>query len=150
MDSIQFEPFSAPANILLFIMLWIGVCKLLSVFGGWKMLAGEYRAKSAFEGCKLWFKSAGLRRWTHYNYCLTVGADKYGLYMAVLPIFWIGHPPLFFPWQDISTEAGRKRFFGDFVKFTFARQPEVPVIFPERLAARIFKLKEDSPSGLQT
>jgi len=40
--------------------------------------------------------------------------------------------------------------FGGFVKFTFARQPEVPVIFPERLAARIFKMKEDSRVGLQT
>jgi hypothetical protein len=150
MDAIQFKPFSVPAHILFFIMLWIGVCYLLSAVGGWRMLAWAYRSNSAFEGRKLWLKSAGLRRWTNYNNCITVGADKYGLYMAVLPIFRIGHPPLFFPWKDISTEEGSRRFFGDFVKFTFAKQPGVPVIFSERLAARIFKMKEDSRFGLQT
>ena len=150
MDSIQFEPFSMPAHILFFIILWIGVCKILSAIGGWRMLAGHYRSNSGFDGQKLWFKSAGLRRWMNYNNCITVGANKYGLYLAVLVIFRIGHPPLFFPWQDISTEAGNRRFFGNYVKFTFAKQPEVPVIFPERLATIIFKMKEASRSGLQT
>ncbi|MDJ0986926.1 MAG: hypothetical protein QNJ26_15410 [Desulfobacterales bacterium] len=148
MDAIQFESFSVPTLILIVIILWIGVCTILSAIGGWRMLAGHYRSNSDFDGRKLWFKSAGLRRWTNYNNCITVGANKYGLYMAILPIFRIGHPPLFFPWQDISTEAGSRRFFGNFVKFTFIKQPEVPVLFPERLAARIFKIKEDSLSGL--
>ena len=150
MDAIQFESFSVPTHILLFIILWIGVCKILSAIGGWRMLAWHYRSNSDFDGQKLWFKSAGLRRWINYNNCITVGANKYGLYLAILPIFRIGHPPLFFPWQDISTEVGSRRFFGNFVKFTFDKQPEVPVLFPERLAVRIFQMKADSRSGLQT
>ena len=148
MDAIQFEPFSVPVHILFFIILWIAVCKILSAIGGWRMLAWDYRSHSEFNGQKLWFRSAGLRRWTNYSNCITVGANKYGLYMAILPIFRIGHPPLFFPWQDISTEAGSRRFFGRFVRFTFAKQLEVPVIFPERLAARIFEMKEDNRLGL--
>lgn len=118
--------------------------------GGWRMLAWDYRSNSAFNGRKLWFRSAGLRRWANYNNCITVGVNKYGLYVAVLPIFRIGHPPLFFPWQDISTQEGSRRFFGGFVKFTFAKQSEVPLIFPERLAARIFKMKEDSRLGVSS
>ena len=92
----------------------------------------------------MWLKSIGLRRWTNYNHCITVGVNQYGMYLAVIPIFRIGHAPLFFPWADISTEAGSRRFFGDFVRFKFARQPDVPVILSERLAARIFEMRGES------
>jgi hypothetical protein len=140
------EPFSVSIYILFFILIWVGVCQLISAVGGWKILSRSYRANSAFDGKKMWLKSVGLRRWTNYNNCITVGADKYGLYLSVFPIFRIGHPPLFFPWTDISTEAGSRRFFGDFVKFKFTKQPDVPVIMSKRLATRIFKMKEESPS----
>ena len=146
----QFEPFSVLTYILFFIIIWAGVCKLISAVGGWKILSGDYRANSVFDGKKMWLKSVGMRRWTNYNNCITVGADKYGLYLSVFPIFRVGHPPLFFPWTDISTEAGSRRFFGDFVKFTFTRQPDVPVIFSKKIAAKIFKLKEESRPGLRT
>lgn len=139
----QFEPFSMPIYVLFFIIFWMAVCKLISAVGGWKILSRDYRANSAFDGKKMWLKSIGLRRWTNYNNCITVGADKYGLYLAVLPMFRVGHPPLFFPWADISTEAGSRRFFGDFVKLKFTKQPDVPVILSQKLAARIFKIKEE-------
>ena len=140
----QFEPFSIPSYILFFIIVWMVVCKLISAVGGWKILSRDYRANSEFDGKKMWFKSIGLRRGVNYNNCITVGADKYGLYLAVFPIFRIGHPPLFFPWADISTEAGTRRFFGEFVKFTFNKQPEVPVILSQKLAARILGIKEEN------
>ena len=143
----QFIPFSVPTHILFFIIIWLGVCKIISAVGGWNILSRDYRANSAFEGKKMWLKSAGMRRWMNYNNCLTVGANKYGLFLSVFPIFRIGHPPLFFPWTDISTEQGNRRFFGDFVKFTFTRQPDVPVIFPKKLATKIFQLKEESRPG---
>jgi hypothetical protein len=146
----QFEPFSAPAYLLFFIIIWVGVCKVISAVGGWKILSQDYRANSAFDGQKMWLKSVGMRRWTNYNNCITVGVNKYGLYLSVFPIFRVGHPPLFFPWTDISTEAGSRRLFGDFVKFKFTRQPNVPVIFSKKLAARIFKLKEESRPELRT
>ena len=140
----QLEPFSIPIYIVFFIMVWMAVCKLISAVGGWNILSRDYRANSAFDGKKMWLKSVGLRRWTNYNNCITVGADKYGLYLAVLPIFWVGHPPLFFPWADISTEAGSRRFFGEFVRLKFTKQPDVPVILSQKLAARIFKMKEEN------
>ncbi len=137
----QFELFSVPAYLLFFIIIWVGVCKVISAVGGWKILSQDYRANSAFDGQKMWLKSVGMRRWTNYNNCVTVGANKYGLYLSVFPIFRVGHPPLFFPWTDISTEAGSRRLFGDFVKFKFTKQPDVPVIFSKKLAAKIFKSK---------
>lgn len=143
----QLEPFSIPAYILIFIVLWICVCQLISTAGGWRILSRDYRAAASFDGKKLWFKSAGMRCWTNYNNCLVVGANKYGLYIAVLPIFRVGHPPLFIPWTEISTEAGSRRLFGDFVKFKFAKQPDVPVIFSKKLAARILITRQDSQQG---
>jgi hypothetical protein len=54
--------------------------------------------------------------------------------LSAFPIFRVGHPPLFFPWADISTEAGSRRLFGDFVKFKFAKRSDVPVIFSKKRA----------------
>jgi hypothetical protein len=142
----QIEPFSVLTYIFLFIIIWVGVCMLISAAGGWKILSRDYRVSSAFDGKKMWLKSVGMRRWSNYNNCITVGANKYGLYLSVFPMFRVGHPPLFFPWSDISTEAGSRRFFGDFVKFKFTKQPDVPVILSKKLAARIFKMKDDSRS----
>lgn len=150
MSAYPFETFSVPAYILLFIILWIGICKLISAAGGWRVLARDYRADSLFDGQKLWFKSLGMRSWTNYSNCITVGANKYGLYLSVLPIFRIGHPPLFFPWTDISTEAVSRRLLPDIVKFNFTKQPTVPIVLSKSLAARILKMKEESQPGLRT
>jgi hypothetical protein len=150
MSAYQFEPFSVPAYILFFIILWISVCKLISAAGGWRILARDYRANSLFDGKKLWLRSIGIRKWTNYSNCITVGANKYGLHLSVLPIFRIGHPPLFFPWTEISTEATSRRLLPDVVKFNFTKQPGVPIILSKRLAARIFKMREGSQPGRST
>lgn len=144
----QLEPYSVPAYILFFIALWICVCKLISVFGGWKTLSQDYQANSAFDGQKLWLKSVAMRRWTSYSNCVNIGANKYGLYLSVLSIFRVGHPPLFIPWTDISTEAIPRRLLPDVVKFSFAKQPEVPIILFKKLAAKIFRMRQDSQQGV--
>ena len=112
-------------------------------------MARDYRANSLFDGQKLWLKSATMRRWTNYNNCVNIGANNYGLYLSVLPLFRVGHPPLFIPWADISTEAASRRLLPDIVKFSFAKQPEVPVILSKKLAGRIFKLRQDSQQGVR-
>ena len=143
----QLESSSVSLYIFFFIVLWICICQFISIAGGWRILGRDYRAAAPFDGKKLWFKSAGMRYWTNYNNCLIVGANTYGLYLAVIAIFRVGHPPLFIPWAEISTEEGSRRLFGDFVKFKFAKQPDVPVIFSEKFAARIFKIRQDSQHG---
>ena len=148
MSEYPFEPFSVAAYILFFIIAWMGVCKLISTNGGWRILAQDYQANSLFDGQKLWLKSASMRRWTNYNNCVNIGANKYGLYLSILPIFRVGHPPLFVPWTDISTETAHRRLLPDVVKFSFAKQPEVPVILSEKLAARIFRMRQDSRQGV--
>ena len=146
----QLEPFFLPASMLFFIALWICICKFISFFGGWKTLSQDYQVNSAFDGQKLWLKSMAMRRWTSYRNCINVGANKYGLYLSVLPIFRIGHPPLFFPWTDISTAEDSRPLFGDIVKFNFTRHPDVSIIFSKRLADRIFKMRAESQPGVST
>ena len=146
----QIEMFSIPAYTLLFIALWIGICQLISGVGGWRILSRQYRAAAPFEGKKFWFKSAGMRYRTTYNNCLIVGADKYGLYLAMFPIFRPGHPPMFISWTEISTEEGSRRFFGGFVKFKFAKLPDVPLFFSKKFAARIFQTRQESQRGFNS
>jgi len=144
MNANALEYISAPNFILFFIVLWISVSMLISIIGGWRALSGDYRANFPYDGKKLRMKSVGMRWATSYGNCVTVGANKEGLYLSVLPIFRLGHPPLFIPWTDISTEEGKQLFFFQVVKFKFINHPNVPVVFSKRLAEKIFTMREES------
>ena len=37
----------------------------------------------------------------NYGSCLTVVVSPVGLYLRVLPLFRVGHPPLLIPWADL-------------------------------------------------
>lgn len=49
----QLEAFSIPAYIILFIVLWIGICQLVSTVGGWSKLSRDYRVVAPFDTKKL-------------------------------------------------------------------------------------------------
>jgi hypothetical protein len=90
----------------LFLSLWIGIVASLSWFGGWAALARAYRLTGEFDRQCWRFRSALVRYaapWRHARYRsgMTLGANARGLYLAVLPLFRIGHPPLFIPWTDV-------------------------------------------------
>jgi hypothetical protein len=90
----------------LFLSLRIGIVASLSWFG-WAALARAYRLAGEFDGRCWRFGSAVVRYaapWRHARYrCgMTLGANARGLDLAVLPLFRIGHPPLFIPWTDVS------------------------------------------------
>ena len=148
MNANALEYISVPNFILFFIVLWISVSMLISVIGGWRSLSGDYRANFPYDGKKLRMKSVSMRWGTSYSNCVTIGANKEGLYLSVLPIFRIGHPTLFIPWADISTEEGKQLFFFKVFKFKFVKHPNVPVVISKRLAEKIFKMREESLRGI--
>ena len=113
---------------LFFIFLWAFVLVILAYIGGWSRLAQYYQTQSKFEGEKWGFKS-GRMGMANYSGCLTIGANDQGLYLAVFPLFRVGHPPLFIPWYDITTSKSRK-FFVSYLDFTFARMPSVTFSVP--------------------
>jgi len=120
---------SPPQNSLLwalfpfaFVGMWLLVSFLLSAMGGWRALAQQYAAQSAFSGTRFRFRSAQLGGYVNYGSCLTLGATPHGLYLAVLPFFRMAHPPLFIPWNDITAHEARSWFFAA-IEFEFARAP---------------------------
>jgi hypothetical protein len=52
-----------------------------------------------------------MRRLTGYRHVLNVGSDRIGVYLGVLFLFRVGHPPLFIPWTDIIVEQPKTWFF---------------------------------------
>jgi hypothetical protein len=66
-----------------------------------------------------------MRLSANYGGCLTVGSDAAGLYLAVMFLFRVGHPPLFIPWDErtISRKRDLLSFaLGDCVRLKLGRQ----------------------------
>ena len=144
----SFGPLSKPYHFLLFFLaLWICITLLISIIGGWRLMSKAYRTGFSFDGRKLRMKSGGMRWRTNYVACLTIGANREGLFLAVFPIFRIGHPPLFIPWNDISTEDRNQPVFFPTVKFIFGKCPNVHLVLSKKLADRIFRMREESRRG---
>ena len=138
MDFEKFIPYLFP---FFFISLWIIVSFVLANIGGWSRLAQYYETQSRFEG-KKWSFRGGRMGMINYNGCLTIGVDDDGLYLAVFPLFRVGHPPLFIPWYDITTSKSRK-FFVSYLDFTFARLPSVTFSVPERFGNTLLSSRTD-------
>jgi hypothetical protein len=123
--------------ILLFVICtWMVVNLVVGLISGWSELARNYRATQGFVGRSWRFQSARFRWLTGYNNVLTVGANPQGLYLAVFPLFRIGHPPLFIPWQDVSVRPGRTLGF-DIYKLDFRQAPSIHLQVRQSLGKRI-------------
>ena len=112
---------------------WIGVGLLIARIGGWAALAAAYSHSGEFQGERLRFQTAQMRWGTNYGGCLTIGANHRGLFLSVLFLFRIGHPPLFIPWTDISVSDPKGRWFS-YVELRFRRAPSIPLRVSEQLA----------------
>jgi hypothetical protein len=121
---------------LLFVVIWAGVVLLLSWIGGWRALAGSYRATQPFTGEQFRLR-VGWMRGVRYRHTVSLGADSRGLSLSVFPLFRIGHPPLFIPWSDISFSKDRYGFF-EGVRLQFRQVPSVSLFIDTELAARVF------------
>jgi hypothetical protein len=115
---------------------WSLICTGLARFAGWRSLALEYRAASPFRGRRFHFCSAQFAGWVGYNGSFTPGADRTGLFVAVWPVFRIGHPPLLVPWSEIEISVEKGRWL-TVVLLTFARVPSARVRITLRLAKRL-------------
>lgn len=92
-----------------FPLFWSAIVLLLSRVSGWHRLAQRYRAPASFAG-EVRSGCHGMLGHVSYRGTLTIGANRAGLYLAVMRIFAIGHPPLFIPWTEIHARRGRVLF----------------------------------------
>jgi hypothetical protein len=106
-----------PVFLVGFALFWMFVTFLISLFG-WRSLAGVYRAAAPFAGAvQTWATGyVGLAR---YNRVLVVGADPAGLSLAVNPLFRAGSPPLFIPWEEVTSVRRASRLFGSQLVLAF-------------------------------
>lgn len=95
-----------PFFFVFFAAMWVSVLYLIAMVSGWYELSKRFRFKGKFYGESLPFRSARMRFYVHFGNSLTVGADQSGLYLAVFPIFRIGHPHLLIPWSEVVVISG--------------------------------------------
>jgi hypothetical protein len=121
----------------LFIAMWICIGFLISLIGGWHALSELYAADAGqFSGKRKYMQSAAMRWNTHYNNVLTIGADARGLYLGVLFLFRIGHPPLYIPWESVVISERRGWIF-TYVVFDFKAVPGVRLMVSKKLGVQV-------------
>ncbi|HEX9934095.1 MAG TPA: hypothetical protein VGB38_02770 [bacterium] len=112
--------------------------QLVSRFTGWHALARHYPASSPFNGKHRHFQTVWMRWGSHYGNGVTAGADAQGLFLSVLFILRIGHPPLFIPWGDVDAHEMQGGFTKR-IKLQFKRLPSVPMVITVALADDLAK-----------
>lgn len=133
-----------PILLFGFIGIWIFVCFLLAQLSGWSRLAVYYRTPTDFSGRK-WEFQTGRLRWARYRGCLTIGTNSEYLYLAVFPLFRVGHPPLLIPWSDITTSEHKGGLFS-YRDFAFTKAPAIKLRVLQGLGNQI----TSTQSGLTT
>ncbi len=96
--------------------MWCLVCWLISRIGGWSRLAARFPAKDRPSGTRFGMQ-AGRVGHAKYGGCLTLHTSADGLYLSVWPLFRIGHPPLFIPWNAIRNASIRRFLWTERVVF---------------------------------
>lgn len=126
--------------ITTFIVQWCAVVWFISRYTGWARLAKAYPQAHPFRGKQYHFGCLKMKGAGGYNNCVVYGADDQGIYLSMWPVFRIGHPAMFLPWQEIKAEHAPTK--GEpWSKILLAREPEIPVIMPPGM---VNKLKTQS------
>ena len=97
----------------MFVLMWVSICALLSMLGGWTSLAGEFRATQRTDGQRFRFVSGSMGAPmfpVSYGGCLFVTVNEAGFGLSILFPFRPLSPPLFIPWTEVVS-AETKRFF---------------------------------------
>lgn len=93
-----------------FAAFWCVIIVLISFASGWQNLARYFRAVSKPAGQVFVLQTCSING-ADYKGALNFVVAEEGLYLAVLPIFRMGHAPLLIPWTAISEFETRKIFW---------------------------------------
>lgn len=98
----------------MFALMWVSICALLSMLGGWTSLAGAFRATQRTDGQRFRFVSGsmGARMFpVSYRGCLFVTVNEIGFGLSILFPFRPLSPPLFIPWKEVASVDAKRFFF---------------------------------------
>ena len=117
--------------------MWVLYCRMISSYGGWRDLSAKYRATRPFYGKTFRFQSARmLGLLFYYTSCLTFGVNDDGLHLSISFPFFVGHPPIFIPWKDISFSFRKRKWFSS-ATLRFKKCSLIQLEISKRLAERI-------------
>ncbi len=123
--------------LIVFPTIWIAACMVIGQVGGWAALAQQFEFREDFTGQRWRLQSARMRLWVRYGNCLTVGANPDGLYVAILFLFRVGHPPLFIPWREVSIAKKGGFLLIRYVELRLGHDLLIPFRINESLANRL-------------
>jgi hypothetical protein len=113
---------------------------LSSILSGWHKLSERFCAQSEPYGAT---KSAGpffytiyMRFWGRYSSMVHMTAAEDGLYLSVIFLLRIGHPPLCIPWREIQFSR-TKHFWRSYVVLTLGERERIPMRIPEQMAGKL-------------
>ena len=141
----QAAPNTVPAHFWLlfpvfFLGLWVLISLLTSSLSGWWGLASRFSTTEHPFGD---VKTAGpflyvvyLRFWTHYSNLIRVTAAHDALYLSMLVLFRIGHPPLRIPWNEIRFST-TTYFFRRYMVLTLGTTEQIPLRISQRMARNL-------------
>ncbi len=126
--------------ILYFVAIWGLICYAASWISGWHRLAQRFRWEQNFDGQRWRLQSGSMRLGAHYNGVLTMGANRDGIYLAVLFLFRPWHPPLFIPWSEITVSERRNMFIPG-MQFVLGREAQIPLWVFRKMGDRLLAFR---------
>lgn len=120
--------------LIFFIMLWLITSIFLSVSSGWYFIANNYPVKEIYKGDSLNSQTMQIGL-VGFSRCITIGADKSRLFLAVDPIFSFAESPISIPLSDISTHRVSTAPFFPAIELKLSKVPGASI--------RIYKSQED-------
>jgi hypothetical protein len=136
----QLPPFIVVIMTTVSFAVFYCVSFLSSVLSGWHTLSKRFRAESEPYGAT---KSAGpfpytvyTRYWSHYSFIIRMTAAEDALYLSVLFLLRLGHPPLRIPWNEI--QVSKTTYFRQpMILLTLGERERIPMRISERMAGKL-------------
>lgn len=101
--------------IPVFVVFWLVITGLLSIFGGWYSLSKQFQTSSSIDGQRFRFASGSFGRYpfpvTAYGNCLLVTVADTGFRIAIVFPFRFLSPPIFVPWEAVGAVESRTFLF---------------------------------------
>ncbi len=141
------RPSALLTSVLLAVVFSFGlvafILVVVSYLSGWAALARTYRHEGNFEGESWRYQSAYMRWLSRYRHCLTIGANRSGLFVSIFRIFRVAHPPLFIPWNQVS-RSSKQFLWSKSTELRLGQGDPIPFRIDQRLSDRLEKAAGES------
>jgi hypothetical protein len=122
--------------IAYFCALWTVVCIVISLLSGWQSLSRRYHTENNSSTTINW-GSGSFRYIVGYHNVLRMRSDADGLYLSVMKLFRLGHPPLLIPWSEIEVLQEGRFLFLRWRTFRLDRTKQIPLTLQGKVVDKI-------------